>query len=65
MKSLSPNTKIDFRKLLAIVHGSLLLTGRALSSDASNETRKKHPYTWIPRDVSIKMQLSLCAIMAS
>ena len=41
------------------------LTARARNSDASNETRKKHPYPWIPRDVSIKMQLSLCAIMAS
>ena len=28
-------------------------------SDSSNETRTRHQYPWISRDVSIKMQLSL------
>ena len=41
------------------------MTARARSGEASNETREKHPYRWIPRDVSIKMQLSFGAIMAS
>ena len=54
-----------FRTVRCQAVAGLNLTARERSSDASNETRKKHPYPWIPRDVSIKMQLSLCAIMVS
>ena len=28
----------------------------------SNKTQKNHPYPWIPADISIKLQRSLCAI---